>query len=140
MLLVQGRTGSLNDTINVDVVGTNIRVQVNGTTELIPQASVNQIVIADNGGTDTITVDSALAPLRRDVHYVVRSNEDSANAGTLGDGIVDLDDDVPGRQVALRAAVRDANGTAGGAARSIYVPRGNYVLSLAGTEDHVASN
>lgn len=144
VLLVQGGLSAAgavqNDTITVDVTGVNIRVQVNGTTELVPQASVNQIVIAGNGGTDTITVDSSLAPLRKDVHYVVSSNEDSANAGTLGDGIVDLDAVVPGRQVALRAAVRDANGTAGGAARSIYVPRGNYVLSLAGSEDHVAGN
>ncbi|MBA3480419.1 MAG: hypothetical protein H0T51_01260 [Pirellulales bacterium] len=132
-LLVQGRDGALNDTINIDVVGFNIRVQVNGTTELVPQASVTQIVIAGNGGTDTISVAAPLAPLRKDVQYVVSSNQDSAAAGTLGDGIVDLDVNVPGRQVALSAAIVDANGTAAGSSRSIYVPRGNYNLTISGT-------
>ena len=111
-LLVQGRTGALNDTITIDTVGGDLRVQVNNTTELVPFADVSQIVIAGNGGTDAITVAPSLSLLRKDVDYVVSSNEDSADAGTLGDGLVDLDANVPGNQVALRAAVRDANGGA----------------------------
>ena len=107
-LLVQGRTGGLNDAITIDTVGDDLRVQVNGTTERVPIADVTQIILARNGGTDTVTIDQAFTALVKEVDYVVSSNEDSADAGTVGDGIVDLDANVPGNQVALRAAVRDA--------------------------------
>jgi len=111
-LLVQGRTGGLNDTITIEPDGDNIRVEVNDTTELVPLADVTQIILARNGGTDTVTIDQAFAALVEEVDYVVSTNEDSDAAGTLGDGLVDLDANVPGNQVALRAAVRDANGGA----------------------------
>lgn len=133
-LLVQGRTGGLNDTIDIDIEGISnetIVIEVNGTTERVPRDYVTQIVIAGHGGTDTITVDSLLTSLRKDVDFVISTNEDSADAGSLGDGIVDLDSNVPGYQVALRAAIRDTNG--GSTPRSIYVPRGNYNLTIAGT-------
>lgn len=139
-LLVQGRTGGLSDTITITTEGANneiIKVVVNQNTaneatERVQTAHVTQIIIAGNGGTDTITVASLLAAMRKDVQYVVSSNQDSAGAGTLGDGIVDLDVNVPGNQVALRSAIRDANG--GAIARSIYVPRNNnYRLTIEGT-------
>lgn len=108
-LLIQGGLttagAAVNDTIDVSVSGSDILVTVNGTTELVLQASVTQIGIAGNGGADSITVASALAVLRKDVQYVVSSNQDSAAAGTLGDGVIDLDPIVPGRQVALRSAI-----------------------------------
>jgi hypothetical protein len=141
VLLVQGSlsaSGSAqNDTISLTIDGADIVVQVNygtiTTTEKVTLANVTEIVIAGHGGTDSITVAAPLAALRRDVHYIVSSNQDSAVAGTLGDGVVDLDSVVPGRQITLRAALVDANGTAGGAARGIYVPRGNYNLTITGT-------
>jgi len=136
VLLVQGRAGGLNDTITVDTVGSNVVVEVNATTETIPVNQVQRIVIAGNGGTDTIDHSGVTLPVEI-VHYVVSSNEDSADAGTLGDGIVDLDPLVPGAQVSLRAAIRDAN--AAGGARGIYVPRGHYLLELTGTDDNASA-
>jgi hypothetical protein len=137
-LLIQGGLtvsgGSQNDTISVDIVGPNIRVQVNGTTELVPQANVTQIIIAGNGGTDDIDVDPALESLRKTVDYIVSSNQDVLDDGDMpGDSIVDIRDVIPGRQVSLRAAIVDANGTSAGSARSIYVPRGKYNLTISGT-------
>jgi predicted outer membrane repeat protein len=135
-LLVQGDRTLLgfgtNDTITIDMFGSDIRVQVNGSTELFPALSVQQIVIAQNGGADTVTVAPGLASMRRDVQYVVSTNQDSAAAGTLGDDIVDINLFIPGFQTSLRAAIVDANGTAAGQSRSIYVPRGNYALTIAG--------
>ncbi len=104
-LLVQGRTGGQNDTITIDTVGSNIRVVVNGTTELVPTAQVSQIIIAKNGGTDTQTVTGISVPVTN-VDYVVSSNQDSASAGTPGDGIVDLDVSVPGNQVCAASGDR----------------------------------
>jgi predicted outer membrane repeat protein len=89
---------------------------------------VSQLIIAGHGGNDSITS----TPLFGYADYVVSSNQDSANAGTLGDSLVDLDPVVPGNQVALRAAIVDANG--GTAPRLIYIPRGKYNLALTGTE------
>ncbi len=97
-LLVQGRAGSLNDTITITTEGASnetIKVVVNGTTERVATAHVTQIVIARNGGSDTISVAPSLASLRKDVDFVVSTNQDSANAGTLGDGLVDLDEPPP---------------------------------------------
>jgi CSLREA domain-containing protein len=134
-LLVQGRTGGQNDTITVDVVGSDIRVRVNSTTELVPTASVSQVVIARNGGSDAVDA-SAMVPLGipvRDVLFVISSNQDSANAGTVGDGLVDLSMVIPGNQVALRAAIIDANALPAGSERLMYVPRGNYSLTITGT-------
>ena len=133
-LLVQGRTGALNDTITIDMVGSNIRVQVNaGTvnaaTELIPAADVNKIVVAGNGGTDTITVTGVTLPVQQ-VDFVVSSNQDNATAGMVS-GVLDLDTNTPGNQVALRSAIRNTNMFT--SARSIYVPRGSYRLTLSGS-------
>jgi hypothetical protein len=146
VLLVQGSLSAAgnaqNDTITLTINGSDIIVEVDygttTTTEKVPLADVTEIVIAGHGGTDSINIPMAdqplLNPLRRDVQYVVSSNQDSADDGPMaGDAIVDLDAIVPGRQVALRAAIVDANGTAGGAARSIYVPRGDYNLTITGT-------
>jgi hypothetical protein len=126
-LLVQGRAGGLADTITISTVGSSIQVAVNSTTEVIPSSQVSQIVVARNGGSDSVTVTGVSYV---EAHYVVSSNQDSADAGTLGDGLIDHDGGVPGSQVSLRAAVRDANGGNGG---SIYVPRGKYRLTLEGT-------
>ncbi len=128
-LLVQGLPGAVNETITIDTVGEDIRVVVGNTTELFSQADVTQIVVAGNGGTDTITVASEYAAITQQVDYVVSSNEDAIDSGTLGDGLVDLDSAVPGNQTALRAAIQDANSAGAGA---IYVPRGNYDLTLTG--------
>lgn len=144
-LLVQGRTGALDDEIIIDTIGDQIRVRVQWpvgaptftATELVPLADVTQIVIARNGGNDNVNIPAALLPLVQEVQYVVSSNADAVeDANSVGgpvatNGIVDLSAVIPGNQVALRAAVIESN--ASGAARGIYVPRGNYRLSLAGT-------
>ncbi|HEY4233980.1 MAG TPA: hypothetical protein VGM76_11175, partial [Lacipirellulaceae bacterium] len=65
----------------------------------------------------------------------VSSNQDSADAGTPGDVFVDQSSVIPGRQVSLRAAIHDANNYAGGAMLGIYVPRGNYQLTIPGLSD-----
>ncbi len=141
-LLVQGgvtsQGASVNETILVDVVGSDIRVRINDSlsvtyaTERVPAALVSQIIISGNGGNDGTTfVDPALASMRKDVHWVVSSNQDALDPGTLGNVFVDLDTVVPGRQVSLRAAIQDATAPAGGGG-SIYVPRGKYGLTLSG--------
>ncbi len=138
-LLVQGLPGAVNETITIDTVGDDIRVVVGNTTELIPQVDVTQIVVAGNLDTDTITVDPQFDGMTQMVDYVVSSNEDSADAGTLGDGLVDLDPLVPGNQTALRAAVRDANSASSG---SIYLPQGTYNLTLTsgGEQSNASAN
>ncbi len=153
-LLVQGspRNGAgagLNDVINITIMGDQVRVQVNtptlNTTEAFPLAAVTKLVIAGHGGADTITVDAALQSLRQDVEYVVSSNEDdiedagSLAGGVLGDGVVDLNDVIPGSQTTLRAAILDAN-SAGAPAR-IYLPPnpGNYVLTRTGVGTDTAA-
>jgi hypothetical protein len=80
-LLVQGRVWAQFDTIDIDTQGTNIRVRVNGTTELFPTASVSHIVIAQNGGVDAVNVSGIAVPVNQ-VQYVVSSNQDSAAAET----------------------------------------------------------
>ncbi len=148
-LLVQGGVNAAgqgqNETIQIDTVGSDIRARVtnNATgvtaTKLVPSNHVTQIVIARNGGNDTLAIDAAFASFVKEVNYVVSSNQDSAAAGTVGDGLVDLSAVIPGNQVALRAAIVDANGTAGGAARGIYIPRGNYRLALTGNNENAAA-
>lgn len=128
-LLVQGRAWAQTDTITIDTQGTNIRIRVNSTTELFPTASVSQIFIAQNGGGDAVNVFGIAVPVNQ-VQYVVSSNQDSDAAGPTGDYFVDLSTVIPGQQVALRAAIIDANGSASPTA--IYVPRGNYGLTLTG--------
>ena len=49
--------GSDNDSIIIDVVGTDLRVQVGGTTELIPIAEFDTLVVNAGLGNDTIRVD-----------------------------------------------------------------------------------
>jgi hypothetical protein len=142
-LLVQGGVNSQgearNESFTITELGANIQVQVmagaNLTTELFPRAAVSQLVIAPNGGTDGIYVAPSLNNIpgfRKDVQYVVSSNQDSANlSDTVGDGFVDQDPAVPGRQTSLRAAIIDARRTP--ADSSIYVPRGIYNLTISGS-------
>ena len=144
-LFIQGLPDAVNETFAIDPDGDQIVVSVSYTlsgnayvfTSRFFADQVSEIVLAGNGGTDALDIDDPdIAALVREVHYVVSSNDDSNDDGvTAGDGIVDLNSIVPGRQVALRAAIVDANGTAGGAARSIYVPRGIYNLDLGGSGD-----
>jgi len=134
-LLVQGLSG--NDTIDISTTGTGgdtIEVAVNSTTETFATGDVNQIIIARNGGSDSVTVASTLQAISQEVDFVVSSNEDEIDSGSLTDEFVDLDSVVPGNQVTLRAAILEANGNSG--ASSIYVPRlpGDYVLSRSGSE------
>jgi hypothetical protein len=137
-VLLQGLVDSNNETFSVVPSGDEMVVTISylfggNTVDHVSRfktSDVSQIVIAGNGGTDTISVNAAFTTITKQVQYVVSSNEDSANAGTLGDGIVDLDTVVPGNQVALRAAIRDANGAAG--ARKIYIPRGDYEIEISG--------
>jgi hypothetical protein len=153
-LLVQGgardnTTGAgVNDTINLvratDAQGDDIEVTVsyggNTYTERVPFAQVTNIIIHSNGGTnDVITVNSNVSATKpwQQVHYVVSSNQDaledanSAGGGSLTDGIVDISKIIPGSQTTLRATIREAN--AATTAKSIYVGRGMYHLTLAGT-------
>jgi hypothetical protein len=129
-LLVQGLPDAVNQDIELNLVGANIEVLVGSTTELVPSAAVTKIVIAKNGGDYDVLVDTSITQPRQDVLYVVSSNQDAVDSGTIGDGLVDLDSTVAGNQVTLRAAVQDANGAGDGA---IYVPRGNYQLTLPGS-------
>jgi hypothetical protein len=138
-MLVQGGVNSQGqgqvDNIDIAVEGSNFRVIVNGTTERIALDHVSQIVIAQNGGADVQTVSQTVFNLVPVVNvlYVVSSNEDSANAGTVvGDGLVDLDAIVPGNQVALRAAIRDANLNSAPFTKWIYAPRGKYQMTIPG--------
>lgn len=136
-LLVQGRVGGLNDVITIDTAsgGSQIRVVVNGATEFILASEVSQIVIAGNGGTDTITTtDPTLVAMGIPINhakYVVSSNQDRVDSGTLGDGIVDHDANFDGWQVSLRGAIQDANARNVGSV--IYVPRGMYSLTISGS-------
>jgi hypothetical protein len=135
-LLVQGLIGWQDDMIITEVgsSGEYIEVQVNNTMERVLKEHVSQIVIAGRGNVsgeqDDIFVGPSLMSMKKEVHWVVSSNQDAVDPGTLGDVHVDLDLDVPGYQVSLRAAVQDANAGAGG---WIYVPRGNYKLEIDGS-------
>jgi CSLREA domain-containing protein len=132
-LLVQGRTGGQDDFIELTLTGPSsetITVTVNDTTENVSRSAVSQILIAPHGGNDGVYVTQVLQRITSNVQYVVSSNEDAVDAGTHGDGLVDLDAVVPGNQVTLRAAIQDANDAGG--LPTIYAPRGNYELTLAG--------
>ena len=129
-LLVQGLPG-VNDNINITIAGANIQVVVSGHTELIPQADVTQILIAGNGANDNINVTGPLQAITQEIDYVVSSNEDSSVVGTLSDGLIDIDAVVPGNQVTLRGAIREANATSG--AETIYLSRGIHALTRGGT-------
>lgn len=146
-LLVQGAarnntTGAgVNDTISLERVidgqGDNILVTVNGLTERVPFSRITEIVIHRNGGTDSVTVNSNVTQPVREVDFVVSSNQDaletstSVGGSTTNNGIVDLSTAIPGSQTTLRAAIIEAN--AAGAARSIYVGRNTYNLTLTGS-------
>ena len=131
-LLVQGLPGAVVDDIDVNLIngGADVQVMVNGATEVVAAEDVVKIVVAGNGGNDAIDVAPGLAGIWQLADYVISSNQDAVDSGTLGDGLVDLDDNVPGNQVTLRAAVQEAN-YAGN--KTIYVPRGNYDLALTGS-------
>jgi len=64
---------------------------------------------------------------------VVNSTEDLVDATPLGDGIIDVDLTVPGKQITLRAAIQEANLLPGH--DTIALPAGVYVLELAGVGD-----
>lgn len=130
-LLVQGLPNNpANETFGFAVEGDEIVVSVSyGVIDYVSRFkldSVSQIVIARNGGNDTVTVATALQPLVREVQFVVSTNQDNATTG-------DLSAVIPGNQTSLRGSIIAAN--AAGAARSIFVPRGNYQLTLSGTSD-----
>ena len=157
-LLVQGLandpfnlTQRVDDTINITQVGDDIRVHLTYTPtgqdqrefiRLIDASRVDQILVTGNGGNDTITF-PGLADLVQTVDYVVSSNLDRVEeiGQSTIDGIVDIGLDVngnvvvgsvvPGNQTTLRAAIVEANARTG--AQSIYVGRGVYDLTLAGT-------
>jgi hypothetical protein len=146
-LLVQGPVNSAGSgmtvPINIDTVSvngaTNIRVQVNygsvTTQEQFPAASVTNLVICLNGGTLTPTIGTGV-PKPNYVQYVVSSNQDTADTGnTAGDLFVDQSTVIPGRQTSLRAAIHDANAVSGSTPLGIYVPRGDYQLTIAGLSD-----
>jgi hypothetical protein len=130
-LLVQGRLGNQNDTITIDTILNSLRVDVNGATELVPLNAVSQILIAENGGTDVVSVSGVAMPWTK-AQYVVSSNEDRTDNGIVGDGLVDLNSTAPGWETSLRAAIQDANARPNGTPRIIYVPRGKYSLTISG--------
>jgi hypothetical protein len=138
-LLLQGGPSGSNETFSVVPAGDEMVVTVSyfvggsffDFVSRFKSNAVSQIVIARNGGSDTVSVNPAYASLVKEVQYVVSTNQDSNNAGTLGDNIVDIDTAVPGAQVPLRAAIMDANGFVPSTTlRAIYVPRGSYQLSI----------
>jgi hypothetical protein len=142
-LLVQGGVTSAGvaqtDSIVIDTVGIDIRVRlynsggINYATERVPAANVTQIVVSrssDNiSDPNSLLVSGVSAPVHH-VYSVVSSNQDAIDTGSLSDGFIDLDMVVPGAQVTLRAAVQNSNGLVGG---SVYLPRGRYRLTLAGS-------
>jgi hypothetical protein len=133
-----------NDDIIIDTViedsVTMVRVQVDDTSgnrptmEKVRLDQVSQIVIVKYGGVDIIQVAPALQPLVKEVFYAVSTNQDSANAGVVGDYLIDLDPAVPGVQIPLRAAIVETNSVGDhNPPLGIYVPRGHYRLTIAGT-------
>jgi hypothetical protein len=61
-LHVLGLAGTVHENFTIDRVGTNIRVQVNGSSESIPLSAVDQIVVRAGDGNDTINV-GAIDPM-----------------------------------------------------------------------------
>jgi hypothetical protein len=57
-LKVQGDPDDADDFITIDVVGANVRVQVNGTSELVPSALIHLISISSGDGDDTININA----------------------------------------------------------------------------------
>jgi hypothetical protein len=55
-LSVRGDAGATNDGIIVDVVGSDVRVRVNGTSERVPVSEVASIVVFGNDGNDSISL------------------------------------------------------------------------------------
>ena len=90
-LLVQGLSGEVVDDIDVNLInnGDNIEVLVNGTREVVASIAVSKIVIAGNGGNDDIFVQPTITQPWQEVDYVVSSNADTVDTGTIGDGLVD---------------------------------------------------
>lgn len=83
-LSVEGDPGTVNDVITIDIVGSNVRVQVNGTSELIPSAQVNQITVNSNAGNDTINIYGV--PAGATVSVNTSSGDDTVN---IGNGDID---------------------------------------------------
>lgn len=128
-LLVQGLPGSVSEDFDISLSSGTIEVTVESTSESFPEDDVDRIIIAGNGGSDSFTVASSLTSMTEYVDYVVSSNVDATESGTVGDGVVDLDSNVPGNQTALRAALQDiGTGTA-----AVYLPGGQYDLQLSGS-------
>jgi hypothetical protein len=116
-LLVQGGVSAQNPSGTNDNFAINIQtgtpymlVQVNNTKEYFYTADITQLVIAQNGGTDTVQIGAGL-PMPTYINYVVSSNQDTAATGTYsGVTIVDSSSVIPGRQTSLRAANSTARG------------------------------
>lgn len=53
--------GNGNENVTIDMVGGNIRVQVNAMSELFPASEVSSIVVDGGGGADTLTINSLTA-------------------------------------------------------------------------------
>jgi Ca2+-binding RTX toxin-like protein len=102
---------------------------VNGGYELVLTAAGSGVV---DGFGNALVVDASDAWLT-DTVIVVNSELDMVDATPLGDGIVDADLAMPGKQITLRAAIQEANQLPGH--DTISLPAGNYVLTLAGVGD-----
>jgi hypothetical protein len=102
---------------------------VNGSYELVLTAAGSGVV---DGLGNAFVVDASDAWLT-DTVIIVNSELDMVDATPLGDGIVDADLAMPGKQITLRAAIQEANMLPGH--DTISLPAGNFVLTLAGVGD-----
>lgn len=60
-LVVQGAAGASADSLSMDLTGSNMRAQVNGSSEVFPIASVNSITLNGGDGSDTININETAA-------------------------------------------------------------------------------
>jgi hypothetical protein len=100
-LIVQGDPGNANDFITLTIVGTDLRVQVNGTSELIPVAPINSITVSAGGGNDTINVFGIPAG-------VTATIAGSSGNDTISIGNGDIDNEIRGAVTVLSGSGSDA--------------------------------